>query len=308
MREPFWNIFYNPNLTRQFFEAAGGNRDRLRRRIIEGEIDDSVRDQFHPTNELMKAFMNRFDFFMQGLEKGDFDLIDFFGERTIWDIYELFLANVMDQPLPTSAQLYFARIAAKIEMALPEDPSSYLSSIKNNFGPVEDEETLDKILLGMLHHKITHNGKIPMSYCYFVLRQCFFENSAVMQNRNKYEEVVFRFLEDYTKGISIKEPHKSERRIIRELKEELKNEETNPARTNRCINRICQNLRDLIRIGWVFSSSTVEYFAKLIEKNEMSSDDRALLFDLLGQACCLDGYDNSPVVVIRELSSLGKTK
>ena len=303
-QEPLIDLFKDPILAEEFINAAAFNKMATIRAIIENDEPQFV-VRTNPTDNLMMAFCDRFNFFLDEYYDGNMQLMDFFKERTIWDVYELHQGGGMQVDDPGCIDSFVSEFTEAIELFLPGKPEDYLKDVDKIFEPIEDENEFDKILLAMIHYKFTHNGKMPVKFCDFVLRQCFYEKSAIMQNKEDYEEVVYRFLEEYTKGRAVISKHNAEKRINKLLREELKLDE-DPRRTHHTLTQIMDDLSELIRVGWSFRDSTVESFAKFLDRVNLSNEDRKALEGLLSRAYCSAQHDNAPVVVVRDsLGALG---
>ena len=152
-----------------------------------------------------------------------YDFMDVFEEQALFDIIELCQAGHLqfykDNILKKAKELSdMLKKAVKKRTNLDaEELLEQFDSGKINEDTIETEEQLDALLLAMLSYKLDNNGRTNLKYCSFVIDQCFDQNSLIMKNKEKYKNVVYRFLEDFAKEDAIRTQSDTEKNLNRGL-------------------------------------------------------------------------------------------
>lgn len=295
--EPIRDLFQDEKLAEEFEKAAMHNTLLLSRPAFEiGEPEDVKVKQ--DTFELAKYFAARMGYFLYFYKKGELKAIDFFKERGLLDIIELYHARGIEYH-QGSIEHYIEAIKKILKDEIGADPKRYTNYLEDSKKPVETEEEMDKILLSMLYQKLDNNGRAPQRYSTFVLRQCFYPKSAITKNKEKYEEAVYRFLEEFAKCDAVANNHILEKNINSSIKRmEYFSKRNYKKHFGRNMEIILSSLRELVKKGWIFNIHTLEKVSDLLQDASLNPKDRRTIEGLLARAYYSEKIDNSPIVII----------
>ena len=299
------DLFENEHLASIYKKAATTNRKLATRPLLDLDEPEDVVEPVN-TQELEELFHKRFGLFYELLLDGKVDILDFYKERAILDILELNRAGCMPASTIVLDQRYEDFMHGLRKKYLEED-KKILDNLESIEGPVESEEQMDDILRAMLEYKAYRKGRGDLKHYTFILKQCFYNNSALMKNKEKYEEIIYRALEGFAKEEQIKALNKLEKRLRKNLASgvNLKKKDELFKRNKGWIRK---DLRELIRNGWSFDNKTLEAVADYLEKAPLDKAEKRNMMSWFAKAESKGEYDNSPIIIIDRLRTTEKGK
>ena len=236
------DIFSDEELKTEFLGVIEKGRTKRFVQYGNHDISEDKRKDFFKTR-LYKVFLARCRSILIKMRNGEVTNADLYRERMIWDIIGLQYAGFIQLNNGDFLEKFESLIKLKLKKSIPDYIKSRIGTAIKDGSIIEDETELDQMLGFILLDKIERGGCMRLKYSNFILRQCFSSNSAIQKNKEKYREVVYRALEDYTKRKNIEKAIGREYSIQRKVKrilsqsfdlekegeEELKYHDINPS-------------------------------------------------------------------------------
>ena len=287
------------SLQNDFINMAIFNRSNRIRSILTDKLTESRRG-INPQN-IEQVFFQRGEEFLERYYRGEVSLIDLFEEKTIMDVLQLYFGDRLNNSSGRCEDV-LARIRKilndKIGIGYSPKKFKYDKDFCNGFRVIEDEDELDRLLVKMMSEKMVSQGRIPIRYTYFILKQCFYDNSAIMKNKGKYENVIYRFLEEFAKREAVSDSFKMEMNLFRRLDEH--NRGRNPQARQKNTNVILSEIKELVRRDWVFEEKTAKRLLSFMNEKDLDEDVRKKMELLLEKAQYSSMKDIAPIVVTQK--------
>jgi len=211
------DIFSDEELKTEFLGVIEKGRTKRFVQYGNRDISEDKRKDFLKTR-LYKVFLARCKSILIKMRNGEVTNADLYRERMIWDIIGLQYAGFIQLNNGDFLEKFESLIKLKLKKSIPDHIKSRIGTAIKDGSIIEDETELDQMLGFILLDKIERGGCMRLKYSNFILRQCFFSNSAIQKNKEKYREVVYRALEDYTKRKNIEKAIGREYSIQRKVK------------------------------------------------------------------------------------------
>ena len=319
---PVRDFFNDEELKAEFDNAAVFNAPTNLRPIIIPEVEEKKRGQIE-TRRILVAFMDRMDYLLNSYYKQkNADLLAIYNERAILDILELYYGGRIHESNAGMITGLVNDLGGWLNNTLRRNPMEILKGVEYINEPITDEKQMDEMLIAMLALKLNNQGRVQKRFSSFVIRQCFYPDSVIMKNPDKYKEVVYRYLLEFAKGEAIDTNYKLERELGALLEQPIlytgmphgrypfpkmrarsQNSKREPnylddMPKSRLKRKILKCVQELNRVGWVYNNKTVERLAFYLRSADLTEAERNTIRTLLEEAYCSKEHDNSPIIVL----------